>query len=260
MPQIELPHIAPNHMAIIMDGNRRWARRQGKPTQFGHDRGARIIDGIAHRAYERGVNWLTLFAFSSENWQRSQLELKGIMTVLEHYLKHEMQRFEENNIRFRVIGDLKGFSKNIIKLLDDTILKTAANTGLNLTVALGYGGQKDIITAAQKLAQKVKAGTILAEDIDEEALKNALYTTDLPSVDLLLRTGDELRISNFLLWDIAYAELSFSVDLWPDFSAEKLDECLNDYASRQRRFGGDNCSHDVQDNGMMTPNTSEGRG
>ena len=231
-------HSAPHHLAIIMDGNRRWAYRKNKSTQSGHDSGSRIIQSIAERAYDRGVKWLTLFAFSSENWKRSSLELKGIMAVLQHYLKNEFHVLAENNIKLRVIGDLTGFSAEIKKLLQESVEKTKNNTGLNLTIALGYGGQADVAYAAQQIAKAVKDGALDISKIDQDIIKKNLMTVDLPSVDLLLRTGGELRISNFLLWDLAYAELFFSDALWPDFTPDQLDDIINQFVGRNRRFGG----------------------
>ena len=222
-----------------MDGNRRWAYQRNKPTKTGHDHGSKIIEEISRHAHDRGVSWLTLFAFSSENWKRSSLELKGIMAVLRHYLTHEMQALNDNNIKLRVVGDLTGFSDDIKDLLTEAIHSTSENTGLNLTIALGYGGQADLTQAAVALAEKVAAGQLKPSAISEDLIKAELYTKDLPVVDLLIRTGGEQRISNFLLWDLAYAEMAFVEPLWPDFSVATLDDILDQYAKRNRRFGGD---------------------
>ena len=229
----------PYHLAIIMDGNRRWAYKRNKPTKTGHDHGSKIIEQISRHAYDRGVSWLTLFAFSSENWKRSSLELKGIMAVLRHYLTHEMQTLIDNNIKLRVIGDLTGFDDDIKDKLVKAEKNTAGNTGLNLTIALGYGGQADLTQAAVALAEKVEKGQLKPSAITEEMIKAELYTQNLPVVDLLIRTGGEQRISNFLLWDLAYAEMAFVDPLWPDFTTAILDEILDQYATRNRRFGGD---------------------
>ena len=234
MSQFSVPH----HMAIIMDGNRRWAYKQNLSTQSGHDKGSRMIQGVAERAYERGVKWLTLFAFSSENWKRSSLELKGIMTVLYHYLKNEFHVLQENNIKLRVIGDLSGFSDDIRELLDQSVLKTAKNTGLNLTIALGYGGQADIAQAAIQIAKLAASGELDPAKISENDVKTHMMAAALPAVDLLLRTGGEQRISNFLLWDAAYAELMFSDVMWPDFTPQMLDDVLDQFEQRDRRYGG----------------------
>lgn len=237
----------PSHLAIIMDGNRRWAYQRSQSTRFGHENGSKVIDGISRKAYDNGVKWLTLFAFSSENWRRSSLELRGIMAVLKHYLTNEMHSLMDNNVRLRVVGDLTGFSDDIVALLNEAVIKTSGNTGLNLTVALGYGGQADLVAAAQRLAQKAADGQVNPHKIDADALKAELSTAPLPAVDLLLRTGKEQRISNFLLWDMAYAELFFSDVLWPDFTAEILEQILKDYANRTRRFGGDGHADDTDD-------------
>ena len=229
----------PYHLAIIMDGNRRWAYKRNKPTKTGHDYGSKIIEKISQHAHDRGVSWLTLFAFSSENWKRSSLELKGIMAVLRHYLNHEMQSLIDNNIKLRVIGDLTGFDNDIKGKLAKAEKNTVGNTGLNLTIALGYGGQADLMQAAIALAKKVEKGQLKPSAINEEMIKAELYTQNLPVVDLLIRTGGEQRISNFLLWDLAYAEMAFVDPLWPDFTIAILDEIFDQYANRNRRFGGD---------------------
>lgn len=229
---------APHHLAIIMDGNRRWAYRQNLSTQFGHDKGSRVIEAVAKRAYDRGVCWLTLFAFSSENWKRSSLELKGIMSVLRHYLKNELHVLEDNNIRLRVVGDLTGFSEEIKTMITETVEKTAHHTGLNMTIALGYGGQADMAYAAQQIANAVQSGNLDPAKVTVETVKANMMTSALPQVDLLLRTGGEQRISNFLLWDSAYAELFFSDAMWPDFTPFMLDEVLDQFEGRERRFGG----------------------
>lgn len=228
----------PYHMAIIMDGNRRWAHQQNVSVQSGHEEGSRVIRNVAERASEHGVTWLTLFAFSSENWKRSSLELKGIMTVLHYYLQHEFHVLEENNVKLRIIGDVSGFSDDICKLLDQSVRKTAKNTGLNLTIALGYGGQTDIAQAAQQIARLAVKGQLEPATITEDDLKTHMMTASLPAVDLLLRTGGEQRMSNFLLWDMAYAELIFSDVMWPDFTPSMLDDVLDQFARRDRRYGG----------------------
>jgi undecaprenyl diphosphate synthase len=239
----------PCHLGIIMDGNRRWAERRGKSAKVGHENGSSIIHNIAQQTYHRGVSWLTLFAFSTENWQRSDIELMGIMSVLRQSLKKDITSLIENNVRLRQVGNLAGFPDDIINLIHQSIEQSCNNTGLNVTIALGYGGQADLVAATKQLAEKVKAGEILADDITADCLKSHLSTADLPPIDLLLRTGNEQRISNFLLWDIAYAEMVFSPVLWPDFSANMLDQILDEYATRVRRFGGNSIrAEDNQDN------------
>lgn len=258
MPTVSVP----SHLAIIMDGNRRWAYQRNKSTKDGHESGSRIIDSICRHAYGRGVEWMTLFAFSTENWKRSALELKGIMAVLRHYLKHEQDSLMDNNIRLRVVGDLKGFASDVVDLLDHAVRLTERNSGLNLTIALGFGGQADLVSAAHKLAQQVQDGTLSPDKITAEQLKANLSTAVLPPVDLMLRTGNEKRISNFLLWDMAYAEMFFSPTLWPDFTVAMLDDILDEYATRTRRFGGDGVNDlkgdDDQDNQSVDVATSAG--
>ena len=229
----------PQHVAVIMDGNRRWARMRSISSVLGHDKGSSVIEGIARHAYDMGVKWLTLFAFSTENWRRSPVEVRGIMSVLERYLKTKMHTLMENSIRLRVIGDLSGFSTNTIEMLRNAVKETSTNDGLNLTVALGYGGHADITGAARRLAEMVRNGEMEPSMIDADLIKDHLHTRDLPPVDLLIRTGQEQRISNFLLWDLAYAEFAFTDTLWPDFTPHHFSAILEDYASRNRRFGGD---------------------
>lgn len=228
----------PDHIAIIMDGNRRWAAERGKASQFGHEKGSSIVEDIARTAYDEGTRWLTLFAFSTENWKRSSVEIMGLMTVLRHYLKNNIPSLMDQNIRLKVIGDQSDFPQDIITLISEALERTKDNTGLVLTIALGYGGRKDIATAAQHLAEEAKAGKINPADIDENMLKTSMDTSALPPVDLLIRTGKEKRISNFLLWDSAYAELVFSDTYWPEFTTEELQSILDDYTGRTRRFGG----------------------
>lgn len=229
---------APDHIAIIMDGNRRWATEKGRPSQFGHQHGSDIVEAVAEAAHNQGANWLTLFAFSTENWKRSSMELTGLMTVLRHYLKNHIPRIIEKNIRLRVAGDLSRFAPDIITLVEDAVVRTRSNTGLNLTIALGYGGHADLARAARAIAEAAAAGQLDPATVDEAMVKQHLTTAELPPVDLLIRTGREQRVSNFLLWDIAYAELAFTPTLWPDFTASELALIIADYTSRSRRFGG----------------------
>jgi len=230
---------APQHVAIIMDGNRRWASLRSRSATFGHEKGSSVVEGIARHAYDEGVSWLTLFAFSSENWRRSPVELRGLFGVLERYLKTKIHTLMQHNIKLRIIGDMTGFSAAIIQLLQKAVAETSGNDGLNLTIALGFGGQVDITRAARRLAELARDGVVDPAMIDADMLKSHLDTSELPPVDLLIRTGGEQRVSNFLLWDLAYAELAFTDTLWPDFSPEELSVLLADYAGRSRRFGGD---------------------
>lgn len=229
----------PFHLGIIMDGNRRWAQKLGKPAYVGHESGSQVIRDIAEHAYERGVKWLTLFAFSTENWSRPKKELDAIMLILRTFLKEKASHIIKNNIRLRQVGDLTGFPEDIIALINDLIDQSRQNDGLNMTIAIGYGGQNDLVLATQKIAQKVESGMLSSGDITAEHVKAHLSTAELPPIDLLLRSGNEQRISNFLLWDLAYAEMVFSPVLWPDFSTDTLDEIFAEYAKRIRRFGGE---------------------
>ena len=229
----------PEHIAIIMDGNRRWAAAQGKPDHAGHHQGTGNVEEIAEAAHGEGVPWLTLFAFSSENWNRSPVEITALTTVFRHFLHTKADALVERNIRLRVIGDSGRFAPDIVEGIDSLLERTAGNDGLNLTVALGYGGKADIASAVRRIAEKVAAGTLEPGAVDEDLIKGHLATAGIPPVDLLVRTGREKRVSNFLLWDIAYSELVFSDTLWPDFSAMELRRIIGEYRGRDRRFGGD---------------------
>ena len=227
----------PNHVAIIMDGNRRWAVENNKMANEGHQYGSEAIDTIVRAALEKNLNWLTLFAFSTENWKRPDSQIQALMAVFRRYAMRKGSIIVKNNIRLRVVGDFSRFDEDIIVSIRDMLTKTTDHNGLNLTVALGYGGQDDIMLATRAIAADVAAGKIAADKIDTTLLKNYLATNELPPVDLLVRTGREQRVSNFLLWDIAYAELAFTDTLWPDFTAEEFSAIIADYAGRERRFG-----------------------
>ena len=229
----------PKHIAIIMDGNRRWAAAQGRPDHAGHHQGTGIVEEIAEAAHGEGVLWLTLFAFSSENWNRSSMEIAALTTVFRRFLHAKADALVEKNIRLRVIGDPGGFAPDIAEGIDDLLERTSRNDGLNLTVALGYGGKSDIADAVRAIGKGIEAGTLKPDDVDEQLIKDHLATAGIPPVDLLVRTGREKRVSNFLLWDIAYSELVFTDTLWPDFGAAELQRILSEYRQRDRRFGGD---------------------
>ena len=229
----------PDHIAIIMDGNRRWAEAEGRAGHTGHHQGAGILEGIAEAVHDEGVSWLTLFAFSSENWNRSSAEITALMTVFRHYMRTRVDALMERDVRLRVIGDTAGFAPDIVEALDTLVERTAGNSGLNLTVALGYGGKADIAGAMRRIGKQIADGTLDPDSVDEGMVKDHLATAELPPVDLLVRTGREQRVSNFLLWDMAYAELVFSDTLWPDFSVQELRRLIDEYRDRDRRFGGD---------------------
>jgi undecaprenyl diphosphate synthase len=223
----------PRHIAIIMDGNGRWAKRRLMPRVAGHRKGVEALRGVIRACAERGVSHLTVFAFSSENWRRPQEEVTLLMELFMRALENEVARLHENDIRFRVIGDLSGFSARIQALIRDAEALTRDNTRLTFTVAANYGGRWDIVQAVKKL---IAAG-VAAEDVDETALMQQLSMAEAPEPDLFIRTGGEQRISNFLLWQLAYTELYFTDALWPDFDAAALDQAIASYRSRERRFG-----------------------
>jgi undecaprenyl diphosphate synthase len=223
----------PRHIAIIMDGNGRWAKRRLMPRVAGHRKGVEALRGVIRACGERGVSHLTVFAFSSENWRRPQEEVTLLMELFLRALENEVARLHENNIRFRVIGDLSGFSERIQALIREAEAMTRDNTRLNLTVAANYGGRWDVVQAVRKML----AAGVAVENISEAALEPHLCMADAPVPDLFIRTGGEQRISNFLLWQLAYTELYFTETLWPDFDAAALDAAIASYRTRERRFG-----------------------
>lgn len=226
-------HDVPRHIAIIMDGNGRWAKRRLMPRVAGHRKGVEALRGVIRACGERGVTHLTVFAFSSENWRRPQDEVTLLMELFLRALENEVARLHENDIRFRVIGDLSGFSERIQALIRDAEMLTRNNTRLTFTVAANYGGRWDIVQAVKKLM----AEGVTPEEISETALAQHFSMADMPEPDLFIRTGGEQRISNFLLWQLAYTELYFTDSLWPDFDADALDAAIASYRTRERRFG-----------------------
>jgi len=227
----------PRHVAIIMDGNGRWARARGLPRTAGHKKGAEAVQRTLEAANDLGIEYLTLFGFSSENWNRPEGEVFDLMGLLRRYLQSETAELHSKNIRIRVIGDRSRFSDDIVSLITAAEEMTSGNDGLNLTAALSYGGRQDIATAARVIATKVVAGEMAADDIDEDVFGQHLWTHDLPDPDLMIRTSNEQRISNFLLWQCAYTELVFSDVLWPEFGREGLEHAIAEYHRRDRRFG-----------------------
>ncbi|MFL2638196.1 MAG: isoprenyl transferase [Flavobacteriaceae bacterium] len=227
----------PNHIAIIMDGNGRWAKKRNKSRDYGHKEGKKSVKKIVKVCAELGVKNLTLFAFSTENWNRPKLEIKILMELLLTSLNEELETLTKNNIRFKTIGNLKKLPKRLLSYLTKVTKKTQNNNGMTLTLALSYGARGEIVDAMQAIGDKVKNNLISLKNIDESVINQHLYTHYLPDVDLLIRTSGEKRISNFLLWQIAYAELYFTEKLWPDFSKEDLYEAIVNYQQRERRFG-----------------------
>jgi undecaprenyl diphosphate synthase len=227
----------PRHIAIIMDGNGRWAQARGLPRVAGHRRGADAVRRTVAAAGEIGVPYLTLFGFSSENWKRPSEEIDDLMGLLRHYLRREIAELHREGARLRVIGDLDRLAPDIVSLIDHAMRLTCANSTVTLTIALSYGGRAEIVTAVRRIAQQVAEGSLAVAAIDEACLAKHLLTADLPDPDLLIRTSGEQRISNFLLWQCAYAELVFTKTLWPDFAKSDLAEAIDEYCGRERRYG-----------------------
>ena len=227
----------PQHVAIIMDGNGRWAQLQGKGRVSGHRAGVESVRAVVASARKSNVKALTLFAFSSENWQRPEKEVSVLMDLFMYVLTKEVKRLHKHNIRFQVIGDLSRFSEKLQRNIAKSEQLTADNTGLVLSVAANYGGRWDIAQAAKKLASDVQQGTMTLDDINEQTLNAQTCLADLPTIDLLIRTGGDYRISNFLLWQAAYAELYFTDILWPDFNEAQFEQAINCFDQRERRFG-----------------------
>jgi undecaprenyl diphosphate synthase len=234
--QIDLQKL-PRHIAVIMDGNGRWAKGKGKLRVFGHHNGVLSVRDVVEGAGDLGIEYLTLYTFSAENWSRPKFEVIAIMELLISTLNKEIAKLMKNNVRLNAIGDLNMLPDKCHKELDNAISKTAGNTGLVLTLALSYSSRGEIVQAAKKLAAKVQSGELQPADIDEKMFEDNLYTGGMPNPELLIRTSGEYRISNYLLWQIAYAELYFTAKLWPDFRREDLYEAILDYQKRERRFG-----------------------
>lgn len=225
------------HIAIIMDGNGRWATRRGLPRSMGHKKGAETVKEITRAAGELGVKYLTLYAFSTENWQRGPEEVSTLMGLLRQYLKSDLQELQKNNVRILFIGERDMLDADIVASMVKLEADTATNDGLTLCIALSYGARQEIINAVRKTASLVKKGDILPEDIDHKMFSDMLYTKSIPDPDLVIRTSGEQRVSNYLLWQIAYAELYFTKTLWPDFNKEELATIINDFKNRERRYG-----------------------
>ena len=228
----------PRHVAIIMDGNGRWAQQRGLPRVAGHRAGAEAVRRTLQAAADNGVEVLTLYAFSSENWRRSAEEISDLTALMRFYLERELKTLEKEGVRLKLIGDYSAFGADLVGRLERALERTANNTRLTLVVALNYGSQSEIAAAARELAVKVASGELEPDSIDEQAIAGELQTRDLPGLDLLIRTSGEVRLSNFLLWQAAYAELLFLDVLWPDFDEQAFAGALDQFAARQRRYGG----------------------
>ncbi|WP_296397611.1 isoprenyl transferase [Acidaminococcus timonensis] len=232
------PELVPQHVAIIMDGNGRWARAQGKPRTFGHAAGARTLRRIVKFADKLGIKALSVYAFSTENWKRPITEVHFIMDLLVEYLTKELEEFNQYNVRIRFMGAREGLPDIVQEKMDHALEVTKNNTGIILNIAINYGGQRELVGAMKEIAALVKKGQLQPEDINEKTIEEHLYTRGLPAPDLLIRTGGDLRVSNFMLWQIAYSEFWTTPVYWPDFSEELLAEAVLSYEKRDRRFGG----------------------
>jgi undecaprenyl diphosphate synthase len=227
----------PRHVAVIMDGNGRWAQRQGYTRIRGHQEGAASVREIVRVSRELNIPYLTLYAFSEENWQRPPIEVQALMQLLSRYLKQEVQEMREKQIAFQAIGDLSNLPRKVQDQLQETVNATSRGAVLTLTLALSYGSRSEIVRAAKLLGEQIQNGNLKPQDINHEIFSQHLYTKDIPDPDLLIRTSGEYRISNFLLWQLAYTELYFTETLWPDFRKEQFLEALLSYQQRDRRFG-----------------------
>lgn len=227
----------PKHIAIIMDGNRRWAKAKGKPASFGHKEGAKTLEKIVRYANKIGIGYITVYAFSTENWKRTEEEVKALMFLFQSYLNDYAKRADSENIKVGFLGDRTALSDSMQKLMKECEEKTKNNTGVHFNIALNYGGRDELITAIKNISAKVKTGSLNIEEIDEQVVSDNLYTKSQPDPDLLIRTSGEQRLSNFLPWQLVYSEFLFVDKNWPDFSEEDLDSAIEEYQKRTRKFG-----------------------
>lgn len=228
----------PKHVGIIMDGNRRWAKMRHLPVTVGHSKGAENFKSLAIYCNKIGLKNMTVYAFSTENWSRSETEVSALMLLFKKYINDVLNKFADENIKIKFIGDTSRFSEDIKKGIKNIELKTAAKTGMQLNIAVNYGSRAEIVNAAQKIYKKIISGELKSDEITEEIFSKHLYTKDLPDPDLIIRTSGEQRLSNFLLWQAAYSEFYFSDVLWPDFGAKEFDKAIEEYLKRTRKFGG----------------------
>lgn len=227
----------PKHIAIIMDGNRRWARAQGKPAGFGHKAGAKTLEKIVRYANKIGLEHITVYAFSTENWKRAEDEVNALMMLLQNYLDEYSKRADSENIKVKILGDITVLSQGMQKSIINCMERTKNNTGVTFNIALNYGGRDEIIKAVKNIAQEVKDGNLEIQDINEELISKNLYTKGQPDPDLLIRTSGEIRLSNFLPWQLVYSEFLFIDKNWPDFTEDDLDDAIIEYQKRTRKFG-----------------------
>lgn len=227
----------PNHVAIILDGNGRWAKSKGMPRNYGHVQGAKTVEVICEEAYRMGIQYLTVYAFSTENWNRPADEVNALMGLLRNYMKTCLKTAAKNNMCVRIIGEKSRLDEDIRRRMEELERATKDNTGLHFQIAINYGGRDEIVRAVRRLSERVSTGELKTEDITEQTISDLLDTHDLPEPDLLIRTCNEQRISNFLLWQLAYTELYFTPVAWPDFSKEELEKAIEAYNKRDRRYG-----------------------
>lgn len=227
----------PRHIAIILDGNRRWARERGKPASFGHKEGAKTLEKIVRYANKIGLEYITVYAFSTENWKRAEDEVKALMLLLQNYLDEYSKRADTENIRVKILGDISVLSEGMRKSIKKCMERTKDNTGVTFNIALNYGGRDEIVKAIKQISKQVKEGKITEEDITEQMVSDNLYTKGEPDPDLLIRTSGEIRLSNFLPWQLVYSEFLFIDKNWPDFEEKDLDEAIIEYQKRTRKFG-----------------------
>ena len=227
----------PNHIAIIMDGNRRWAKQKGLPVSLGHKEGAKTLEKIVRYANKIGIKYITVYAFSTENWKRTEEEVSTLMGLFQSYLDDYSKRADSENIRVKIIGNREELSKKMQDSIKKCMERTKDNTGITFNIALNYGGRDEIVNAVKQISQNVRDGKINVEDIDEQTISNHLYTNNQPDPDLLIRTSGEVRLSNFLTWQLVYTEFLFIEKNWPDFSEQDLEESIEKYQSRNRKFG-----------------------
>ena len=227
----------PQHIAIIMDGNRRWARAKGKPAGFGHKEGAKTLEKIVRYANKIGLKHITVYAFSTENWKRAEEEVKSLMALLQSYLDDYSKRADSENIKVKILGDITALAPKMQKSIKECMERTKNNTGVTFNIALNYGGRDEIVKAIKSISEKVKKDEIKIEDINEELVSNNLYTKGQPDPDLVIRTSGEIRLSNFLPWQVVYSEFIFIEKNWPDFTEEDLDNAIIEYQKRTRKFG-----------------------
>ena len=235
--KLDLENI-PNHVGIIMDGNGRWAKKRKMPRTFGHREGTQRVIEIVEAAYKINIKSLTLYAFSTENWKRPDEEISKLMDLLAYYIKNQLEKIKKNNIRINVLGDYKAFPDKIVRLIETALQETKSNDKMILNIGLNYGGQSEIVRASKLICADVVAGRVSLEDIDVESFKDYLYTRGQEELDLLIRPSGELRVSNFLLYQLAYSEFYFSNILWPDFHEEEFYKAIYDFQKRNRRYGG----------------------